>query len=209
MTKIIRLTSRSTRQLVASGPDFSAGLQNRNFNLCATGTSLPVCFTLDKKLNPKLLMKAKFDHSNSALSAITCSAVIAVLFTLLGFYFYGMPYSIFGSSDRPNVDISEASNGMKICIDPSGTELTLTRNGRWVATGVGAIEELEPFLKSEAELSIRQGYAPILRLRIHKDANSSYMQDATRIAERLGYKSVYIAVKRPSKLVQQVAAPDS
>ena len=103
------------------------------------------------------------------------------------------------SPDHPRMELPVASEGEMWCCGHSHADLSWTREGGWVASGVGTIrtEDLEAFLRTTAERWQGRGYVARMRVRVPGDAPAKHFVYFTKCMERAGISELRVAVVRP------------
>ena len=192
-------TSHAPRDVIASGLD--KGIRIREGVKCAlmcclAGTHFLALFIVTPPRIRLTDLLPSVARQRTLGLVQCCSVVLAMALTILLFLPTGLLEFRPLHPDRPGLSLPVASGGMRISIDPAPLELSVTPGGDRAATRFGVIGDLETFLVDSAAARKEIGWAPILRVRIPRDAPARFIRDVAIFRQRAGIWSLYIAVDR-------------
>ena len=107
-------------------------------------------------------------------------------------------FNSYSGPDRPRMSLPIASEASR-CNLHCHEEISWTKAGGWVASGVGSIkvDELESFLRTSVERCEDLGIFARVRVRIPPDAPASEFVHLAMCMERAGVKGFNVALIQP------------
>lgn len=97
---------------------------------------------------------------------------------------------------HPQINLPTASSYQKVCFRHRVPQLSLSRQGTWIAEGHEPMNdhEAKKYILNTAAKMRAKGYTPVLRFRIGaKEKAARFITMATH-AQKTGYAALYVAV---------------